>query len=465
MEKVLCYNCFHKIDPGMQVCPFCGSAAKDNLEEHPQALQCGSVIGGRYIIGRVLGQGGFGITYAALDYGSGEKVAIKEYYPDSLVSRAARGSVMPFRGRDDSEYAYGRSMFLNEAKTLAEFNNINGIVHVYSYFEENNTAYFAMEYVDGISLKEYIGRAGGRISFEEAKRILIPVMDALAQVHAKGIIHRDIKPDNIYITSKGEIRILDFGSARYSMGEKSRSIDVILTHGFAPREQYSRHGRQGAYTDVYALGATFYYAITGRTPQDSIDRLDDDLLALPSRLGARVTGAEEDVIMQALSVDAQDRYQNMLRFKMALLALPGNAPEIPAPPNAPVPANTPVPASTPTPANAPVPVSNPAPANTPAPASTPVPVSTPDTVRQDGSAGAKRQAPAARKSREQGRPEDPGTGQPQGPGAGGPEAEKESSRFRMAADRTGCCSDHRVCGPFARTARRIRQKRISRFEN
>ncbi|MBQ1317646.1 MAG: leucine-rich repeat protein [Lachnospiraceae bacterium] len=326
MEKVLCYNCFHEVDSGVKFCTNCGKSMIEDRSKHPQALPWGTVLGGRYIVGRVIGQGGFGITYAAQDYKTKEKVAVKEFFPDSMAIRGETGAAVPYSGQRGDDFTYGKATFLEEAKTLAEFNDVDGIVHVYSYFEENDTAYFAMEFVDGVSFQSYIENAGGRISFEDAKRILIPVMDAMAKVHSRGIIHRDIKPDNIYVLKDGQVRILDFGSARYSMGEKSRSLDVVLTHGFAPREQYSRHGRQGAYTDVYALGATFYYAITGRKPQDSIDRMDEDNLAYPSSLGARISGPEEDALMKALAVEPQDRYQNMLQFKSALLGLPQQEP-------------------------------------------------------------------------------------------------------------------------------------------
>ena len=190
---------------------------------------------------------------------------------------------------------------------------------VYSYFEENGTAYFSMEYVQGVDLKNYILQKGGKIDLDNAKRILFPIMDALYIVHQKGVIHRDIKPENIIIKNDNTPILLDFGAARYSMGEKSRSLDVLLTPGFAPREQYSRHGRQGPYTDVYALAATFYYAITGRIPPDSIDRQEADTLIWPSRLGVKITMPEERALMMALAVQPANRFQSMNAFKRAML--------------------------------------------------------------------------------------------------------------------------------------------------
>ena len=319
MEQSLCYSCFQELEPGVRFCPHCGASVEQDWDRHPHALPYGTVLGGRYISGKVLGQGGFGITYLALDHKTGKVAAVKEFFPDTMAGRGQGNSVVPFTGQRGEDFNYGKSTFLEEAKTLAQFSGEPGIVQIYSYFEEYGTAYFAMEYVDGVSLQHYIDEQGGRIGFEDAKRLLLPVMDALGKVHARGIIHRDIKPDNIYIDRSGGVKVLDFGSARYSMGEKSRSLDVVLTHGFAPREQYSRHGRQGAYTDVYALAATFYYAITGRKPPDSIDRMDEDTLALPSSLGAQIPQGEEDVLLRALAVEPQDRFATMAEFRDALL--------------------------------------------------------------------------------------------------------------------------------------------------
>jgi hypothetical protein len=160
------------------------------------------------------------------------------------------------------------------------------------------------------------------VSYEEAEKILLPVMDALAAVHSKGIVHRDVTPDNIYITKDGTVKLLDFGAARYSLGDKSRSLDVVLKHGFAPKEQYTRHGKQGPFTDVYSLGATFYFAITGRRPPDSIDRLEEDELIPPSSLGIAIPSAKEDAILKAMNVQPADRYPNMIEFRAALSKTP-----------------------------------------------------------------------------------------------------------------------------------------------
>ena len=199
-----CYNCFHELGDTVRICPSCGMGADiSNAAQYPHALPCGSVLAGRYVTGRVLGQGGFGITYVAQNYNTKELAAIKEYYPDSMAIREGSHSVTPYNMDRSSNYEYGKERFLEEAKTLSEFIGNPHIVRVISYFEENGTAYFVMEYVKGISLKKYLQGKGGKISWQEAMQLLKPVMDALSAVHDKGIIHRDVTPDNIVITDDG----------------------------------------------------------------------------------------------------------------------------------------------------------------------------------------------------------------------------------------------------------------------
>lgn len=286
-------------------------------ESYPLALPVGTVLAGQYTIEKVLGQGGFGITYRAVDYQTKQKVAVKEFFPDTLAYREMT-TVISYPGERSENYVYGKENFLQEAQTLAEFIGNEGIVRIHSYFEENGTAYFVMDYIDGQSFDDYIKEKGGKLDVEETQNILIPVMDALESVHSKGIVHRDVTPDNIYITNDGKVKLLDFGAARYSLGDKSRSLDVILKHGFAPKEQYTRRGKQGPFTDVYSLAATFYFAITGKRPPDSVERLDEDDLVPPSNLGVNITDYQENAILQALSVQPADRFQSMTAFKMAL---------------------------------------------------------------------------------------------------------------------------------------------------
>lgn len=314
-----CYNCFREYAAGTGPCPHCGYDPAVDRGKYPFALPHGSILAGQFITGRVLGQGGFGITYLALDNRLKTRVAIKEFMPDSIAVRTTgTPQITVYTGQRQENFQYGMERFLDEAKVLARFQENPNIVGVRSYFEENGTAYFVMEYVEGVSFKSYIHDRGGKIPWEEAVRLLTPVMDALGAVHKEGIIHRDVTPDNIFITGNGGVKLLDFGSARYSLGDKSRSLDVVLKAGYAPKEQYTRRGRQGPYTDVYSLAACLYSAITGYLPPESLDRADEDDLVLPSTRGIEIPQAVEDVILKGLEVQPADRYQSMEEFRAAL---------------------------------------------------------------------------------------------------------------------------------------------------
>ena len=337
MENI-CYNCFSDSLNDAGICEKCGFNGAKNREKYPLALPLGSILYGRYIVGRVLGQGGFGITYLAQDYQTKGLVAIKEFFPDSMATRTEKITVCPLSGERGENFAYGLNSFLEEAKTMAEFIGNPNITRVDCYFEENGTGYFVMEYLDGESFLDYIKSHGGRLGWEDTMRVALPIMDALAAMHEKGIIHRDVTPDNIYITKDGTVKLLDFGAARYSLGNVSRSLDVILKHGFAPKEQYSRHGRQGPYTDVYSLGATIYYAITGVKPDDAIERSDEDNLPLPTTLGAKISIAQEEALLKALAVAPADRYQSMPEFRAAITAPKPKADSKPEPKPKPAPA-------------------------------------------------------------------------------------------------------------------------------
>ncbi|MBO6260935.1 MAG: protein kinase [Lachnospiraceae bacterium] len=357
-------------------------------EKFPMALPEGTVLAGQYIVEKVLGQGGFGITYAASDHKTGNKVAVKEFFPDTMATRQGT-TVLPFTGERGTSFDYGKDRFLDEAQTLAQFIGNENIVRIHTYFEENGTAYFVMDFVEGTSFDVYIREHGGKLDWEETAKILIPIMDALGAVHSKGIVHRDVTPDNIYITKDGGVKLLDFGAARYSLGDKSRSLDVVLKHGFAPKEQYTRHGKQGPFTDIYALGATFYYALTGKRPPDSIDRMEEDELVPPSRLGAVITKDAEEAILMAMNVQPQERFQSMLAFKNAMLISREEAEKEkteelqvrqvteaqPIPVSQNIPASQPIPASQNIPTSQSIPVSQNIPASQTIPASQIIPSS------------------------------------------------------------------------------------------
>ncbi len=314
----LCYNCFKEIPEGKGPCPYCGFDLSENVKKYPVALKAGTVLNGRYIVGRVLGQGGFGITYLAWDTQLEAKVAVKEYMPGELAGRIDGTTVSVLSDDRKENFTYGAERFLEEAKTLAKFIGNPNIAAVTSYFDENGTSYFVMDYVEGISFKTYIANAGGQVSVEEALDVMIPVLRALTAVHAEGFIHRDVTPDNIYITKDGNVKLLDFGSARYSIGDKSKSLDVILKVGYAPKEQYIRRSRQGPYTDVYSCAACFYAALTGYLPPEALERMDQDTLVSVSQCGVEIPEYLDKAILKGLAVQPEDRFQTAAEFLDAI---------------------------------------------------------------------------------------------------------------------------------------------------
>ena len=316
--KNLCYNCFQERETKEGPCPYCGFDLAENEKKFPVALRAGTVLNDRYIVGRVLGQGGFGITYLALDTQLNAKVAIKEFMPGEIATRVGGTTVSVMMETRSEEFAYGAERFQEEARTLAKFIGNPNIAGVSSYFDENDTSYFVMDYIEGISFKTYIANHGGKISVEETLNVMIPVLRALTAVHAEGFIHRDVTPDNIYITKDGMVKLLDFGSARYSIGDKSKSLDVILKVGYAPKEQYIRRSRQGPFTDVYSCAACFYAAITGFLPPESLERMDEDTLVPISQCGIEIPEYLDKAILKGLAVQPEDRFQNAAEFLDAI---------------------------------------------------------------------------------------------------------------------------------------------------
>ena len=315
-NKQLCYNCFQE-KPSGGSCPHCGFDLAENEKKFPVALRAGTVLNGRYIVGRVLGQGGFGITYLAWDTKLEAKVAIKEFMPNEIATRVGTTVSVAVESRTE-DFTYGAERFQEEARTLAKFMGQPNIAGVTDYFDENDTSYFVMDYIEGISFKTYIANRGGKVSVDEALNVMIPVLRALTAVHAEGFIHRDVTPDNIYITKDGQVKLLDFGSARYSIGDKSKSLDVVLKVGYAPKEQYIRRGRQGPYTDVYSCAACFYAALTGYLPPEALERLDQDELVPVSQAGVEVPEWLDKAILKGLAVQPEDRFQSAAEFLEAI---------------------------------------------------------------------------------------------------------------------------------------------------
>ena len=325
----ICVGCMDN-DTGDEVCPKCGApfelSAKNTLQMKPR-----TILRDQYLIGRALGHGGFGITYLAWDIGLETKLAVKEYMPNGVAGRASgETKVLAYSEATKQEFEWGLDRFLEEARTLKKFSKYPGIVSVDTIFRENGTAYLVMEHLDGWTFEDFLKKRGGKVSPETALRILLPVIDALGPVHAEGILHRDISPDNIYLTRAGKVKVIDFGAARNALGQKSRNLSIILKEGYAPEEQYRASGIQGPWTDVYATGATLYHSITGQIPQPALDRLAEDKLERPSAMGVDIEPGLEAALLKSLAVKASERFQSMEDFRAALS---GELPVAPLPPS------------------------------------------------------------------------------------------------------------------------------------
>ena len=312
----LCPNCFSPRG-GPDGCRDCGYPARCE-NRNGIHLMPGTALLGRYMVGRILGQGGFGATYLGWDDRLQVKVAVKEYYPANLISRVPGGlRVMPFSDEHAGSFASGLSKFLDEARLLARLRDVKEIVSVQDFFEENETAYLVMELLEGRTMKKYVAECGGRIDARRTLTILSPIMKALQSVHEQGLIHRDISPDNIFLTSGGERKLLDFGAARHSAGQAA-GMTVILKPGYAPPEQYSQDGKQGPWTDVYAMCATTYQALTGKAPPDATSRFMNDKVPKLSEAGVIVPPAFEKVLLAGLSMRWQERPQSMRELQRAM---------------------------------------------------------------------------------------------------------------------------------------------------
>lgn len=314
----LCPGCMNTIteEQAHSGCPYCGYRLPAPGELAPHILAPHTVLEGKYMIGRMLGAGGCGITYLGYDLNLELRIAIKEYYPVGFVSRDTGKSdtVLPEDGDKGAFFSDGKKKYIQEARMLARFSGLRNIVSVRDYFEENNTCYIIMEYLDGETLKSYLMRKGGRLPCGEVMRMLQPLLAALNEVHEQGMIHRDISPDNIMILKDGTLKLLDFGSARDMAGSAERSASVMLKPGYAPEEQYRIYGSQGSWTDVYALCATIYRCLTGHTPVDALSRKEHDTLIPPSQYGAALAPRQEAALLKGMAVDAEQRFKTIGEF-------------------------------------------------------------------------------------------------------------------------------------------------------
>ena len=304
-----CYNCMNEIKAEENYCFHCGKENKADTTAHH--LKPGTILNNKFLIGNSIGEGGFGITYVGFDKNLNIRIAVKEYFPSGYANRnnSVSNNVSPNSPKQEEFFNAGKSKFLNEARSLAKFQNEQGIVQVRDFFEENNTAYIVMEYLDGTNLNDYI-KSNGALEAEEVFKLMIPIMESLRKIHDIKLIHRDISPDNIMFLKSGKLKLMDFGSARY-FSKENNNKSVMVKQGYAPIEQHQSDGNQGPWTDVYGLCATMYKCITGKTPVDSLERYMVDNLKKPSELGISITEPLERVLMYGLAVYHYNRCQNM----------------------------------------------------------------------------------------------------------------------------------------------------------
>ncbi|MGV3525879.1 MAG: SUMF1/EgtB/PvdO family nonheme iron enzyme [Candidatus Sericytochromatia bacterium] len=315
--KKYCLNCFQIMQADQARCDRCQFVQPSTY--NPTYLQPPFRLSQQYIVGRVLGHGGFAVTYLGYDRHLGTRVAIKEYFPAEFATRSPDGqTVLPYAGEKQTLFQLGKEKFIGEARLLATLRNPH-IIRIRQFVEACNTAYFIMEYLEGQTLKEYVTAKGGQLTWAETKQLLWPMLDALDEVHLKQCYHRDIKPENIYITREGHPILLDFGAARQQMSGATTNLLAFLTPGFAPAEQYSANGIQGPWTDIYAFAATMYYCLTGQTPPVPQDRaLGESELIPPSRQGVAIPPREEQWLLKGLELKWSHRPESIHDWRRSM---------------------------------------------------------------------------------------------------------------------------------------------------
>ncbi len=310
--KERCINCMHLL--GVEhCCPSC-HYEQEKYQPAVSVLAPGTCLAGRYFLGKVLGEGGFGITYIAWDVILAIPVAVKEYYPEGLVGRdtlnSGHTSVHIYEGNAKQEFENGLRSFLREARMMSQFLNLRGIVTVRDFFQENDTAYIVMEYINGISMKQYI-RCYGKMSGKDVLGMMEPVLHSLKQMHDVKLIHRDISADNLMVTREGEVRLIDFGAAR-TTDTALETITISIKRGFSPQEQYRAKGQQGPWTDIYSLCATMYYMLTGEVLEESVERmLMDQVIPLTEREDVNLSQEQKAALDRGMAVMPEKRWRDI----------------------------------------------------------------------------------------------------------------------------------------------------------
>lgn len=314
----VCPRCFGQL-AGNRYCHYCGHDSFSHPQIKSTPLPPFTRIGGRYLLGTVLGAGGFGVTYAALDTATGSRIAVKEYYPlDLSVRDTASGQL--YSSKNPAEFETGLNRFAEEAEALRALSRSPYIVYFTDLVRENGTAYLVMEFIEGKNLRDFANEYGGRVPFQIAYSCLTSIALALADVHTRGILHRDISPENILLQADGECKLIDFGAARTGFSPLPKSGTVFLKPGYAPPEQYHADGNQGPWTDVYALACTFYRLVTGLAVPDAMERTKGVPVPAIHTLVSDVPLHVSFAIEKAMNLRVEDRFPNMHAFIGEIIA-------------------------------------------------------------------------------------------------------------------------------------------------
>lgn len=314
-----CYYCMSEIESGLMTCPHCGKRV-DQYPSDPRYLKPGTVLQGKYTVGAVLGSGGFGITYVGWDATLDRKIAIKEYYPRQYGRRKDDGNTVTASAMNATDkFGAGLDRFLQEAKSLRELHGVDGVVEVDNFFRENGTGYIVMEFLEGRDLRTIIKEKNGIVDYEWCRKTILTVLYTLDKIHGKGILHRDIAPDNIYVTNEGVVKLIDFGAARHEeIGIEAENGDSLVKPGYSPIEQYESVAPQGPYTDLYATAALMYYMLTGEKPASAIDRKNGAAIDAPSDKGIIIPEKAEMGMMMCLNVMPEHRLDSAKDFMETL---------------------------------------------------------------------------------------------------------------------------------------------------
>ncbi len=318
-QTTTCPYCNSSNPAFSKTCTVCGSSLVATSTSLPKGLR---LFDGTYELEGVLGQGGFGITYLAKHPATGAKVAIKELFPEHLVGRDSSGNLQPQVGMQQ-EFDELKLRFRREAITLKALNHPSSTRFIATW-EEFGTAFIAMEFVDGETLEARIARSALLTEFE-ARAVMIPILELLAEVHSKDMLHRDIKPANIIVTKKGGVELIDFGSVtKFSANQRFKITSRLLTPAYAPLEQYGQEVMLTPSTDLYALAATIYEAITGIAPVPALDRANGKKLELPQNLAPHVTSEFSRMLMKALELRMEDRFSSSQELEELVNPLKSN---------------------------------------------------------------------------------------------------------------------------------------------